>query len=283
MACIDHRYQHLLADAIMDRLPDGEMHMVCDHLKQCAECRQSYRAGALIANRDPEVLLNSLEGHILDDTLMQYYANRSSLTATKISAIRAHLESCPDCRGELQILEQVEQDLLRVASAPQAKHNKERSVRERCRFLLLHPVFAAAVLIIIAMPVFFLWQGEEDKTGSSTRSFPPANELRETNRSAGGVQVVSMLPTDDYLYLRIPYPHQASIRHYSVTISRDQDPKAAPSLVWLRYPQAGKIDALIEAVNLSEGRYDLQVLDVGNDAPVDTLVTTFVFNLEIRD
>ncbi len=282
MACTDPRYQHLLADAVLGRLSAGEMFQVQSHVQSCASCRDAFKAGAVLAGKDHEALLREIGEHISDERLTQYYSDRGRLSHSQREAIESHLATCTLCYGELRLLEQVEQELVSGVAAQRRRNEAVGSTWDRVRSIVLHPVFAAAVLLIIAMPVILQWQSEKDRQAPLTTGVPQAVDLKEASRSAGGIQTVTMSAADSYLHLRIPYPHQVDAHHYYLTISRDQDSQRVIPPVWLRYTQAGKMDALIEAAGLAAGRYELKVFDIDRDMPDDTLVTSFIFNLEIR-
>lgn len=282
MACSDPRYQHLLADAVLGRLSAGEMFQVQSHLRSCASCRDAFKAGAILAGKDYEALLQEFGEHFSEEDLAKYYADREQLKQSQLDAIESHLEVCTLCRGELRLLEQVERELVTGAAAQRHATAGVESTSDRVRSVLLHPVFAAAVLIIVAMPVIMQWQGGKEQLTPATPGIPQAIELKESSRSAGVIQTVAIFATDNYLHLRIPYPHQVDTHRYFVTIRREEDSQSALASVWLRYSQAGKIDALMEADSLMAGRYELKVLDIGSELPIDTLVTTFLFNVEVR-
>ena len=73
------------------------------------------------------------------------------------------------------------------------------------------------------------------------------------------------------------------MRHYFVQLHGAEAMSEDSPPVWLRFSQAGKIDALMEAANLREGRYELTVFDVGREVLPDTLTTSFIFDLKIQD
>lgn len=280
MACTDPRYQQLLADAVLGKLSDGEMFQVQSHLQGCPDCRETARAVALLAGKDYDELSQEFGAHLSDETLTRYYSDRSSLEGSRLRAVEIHLEKCQLCRGELQLLEQAGDELLSAVTASQDKSDDNQSSRRRFREIIFHPVFAAAVLIIIAAPFFMMWNAHHRETDPGKQPTAPAIILREATRSSGDMQVVQKHATDNYLHLQIPYPYQLGARYYSVSLKEAGPAHSISTPVWLRFSQAGRIDVLIEAGDLADGAYELELLDIGRDVAGDTMSSSFGFKLE---
>ena len=282
MACNDPRYQFLLADAALGKLSPGEMFQLQSHLRSCQTCRESFRAGAILAGKDHEDLTKEFGGHLSNDEITQYYSERAGLAPAVLQSIESHLELCALCREELQLFEQVEQEMLAAATAGQKTAGND-DAWQRAKAIVLHPVFAAAVLLVMATPLYLMWRDQAQLSAPIIPGIPTAIELREPSRSGGSIQTILKRPDGSYLHLILPYPYQVSTRHYFVQLHGAEAMGAESPPVWLRFSQAGKIDALIGAATLPEGRYELTVFDVGREVLPDTLTTSFIFDLKFQD
>lgn len=282
MPCSDPRYQQSLADAALGKLSAGELFQLHSHLQECPECRETFKAAAILAGKDAEVLSRELEGHLSNELLMEYYSNRSELSQSQLHSITAHLEQCVLCRDELQMLEGAEEQLRIAAQTRQRALDRDKRPWGRVRSVVLHPVMSAAMLIIIAMQAFLILRSPENAPSPGLPAIPEAIILREASRSSGNMQVISFTDSENFLHLGIPYPHVQDGHEYTVRLRHRTEPKSLPVSIWLRHEEAGKFDVLIEATQLQSGQYLLELLDVGHEIPGDTLATPFAFELKTK-
>ena len=84
------------------------------HLADCAECRELLRLMALLSGAPPEEVAPPKGDHPLLQELVSYYRNPALLSPIVVKRIETHLATCADCRGELEFLQALEDDMSRA-------------------------------------------------------------------------------------------------------------------------------------------------------------------------
>ncbi len=275
MACNDPRYQLLLADAALGRLSSGEKFQFRSHLRQCESCRELLLAGATLAGKNTEDLLNDSAAHISEAELNDYYLGTFVGDPQRLSEIARHLEACAECRTELELLMDIERQIELVAQRERRTEAIPAAPRPTRRRILGNPTLVFTLLLVVAVPAVWLLQRNQTPTPGGSVEIPQAIELHETARSSGNIQTVYRTSADQYLHLRFPVPHRVQTHTYQITTT------AAVSVEsWLNFADAGTIDALIHLGSVPDGRLTLLVQEIDSQNRADTLQVPFTIQLE---
>lgn len=84
------------------------------HLAACMECRELLRVMALLSGASEEEVSPAGGDHPLLEVLVSYYKDPALLSSAAVKEIEAHLAACPDCRGEVEFLRVLEDDMSRA-------------------------------------------------------------------------------------------------------------------------------------------------------------------------
>lgn len=275
MACSDPRFQALIADAALERLSPGEKFQLRNHLQQCESCLEILLAGAALAGKDSEALLNEYSQHISETELTDYYLGALTRAPERQSEIARHLETCAECREELELLEDIERQINVVAQREPRLDAVRATPRKNWRRVLWNPVLAYALLLAVAVPAGWLLLKSQSRLTDAGLEIPRAIELRETTRSSGSVQTVYRSGPDHYLHLRFPVPHRVQTHDYRIAAA------VAESLqYWLNFADSGTIDALIDLGPVPDGRLTLVVQEIDTQDRADTLFIPFTIQVE---
>lgn len=275
MSCSDPRFQSLIADAAIGRLTPGEAFQLRSHLRNCQSCQELLRAGALLARKSVEEVLKEATRHISEAELSDYYLGSSATNPDRQSQIENHLRSCPECKGELDFLEDVERQFRHAAQAAVGQPTAVVRRESAWKRLLWNPAVAYALFLIAAVPAIWLAQEPETRQQNAAADVTQAIEIRETARSAGEAQVIQRRSPDQYLRLQFPYPHLAAKNQYRLSVV----PEASVSY-WLDFSKPGIIDAIVFTGNLADGRLTFVLSEIATDDPTDSLLTPFEIRLE---
>lgn len=148
-----------------------------------------------------EELLQSIDtDHIDSQQLALYAEDQSSLPPQVQTNLRQHLKSCPECREELE--------LCRKA----LDRTKQGWLARMMAFLLtprpmLRPVYMAAVLLIIAVPVYFLTFGDfrADQVAKVSYLEPVTRSAIDTIKTITLEPGTKLVPLEFYVPLPIEY------------------------------------------------------------------------------
>ncbi|HUK62236.1 MAG TPA: hypothetical protein VLV15_02845 [Dongiaceae bacterium] len=97
-----------ITDWVSERLPAAEAEGVAAHVRTCASCAAAAEAARALRNAAREALPRT--SHLDPVTLARYTLTPDDLTVAEIGRCRAHLDECPECARE--------HELVRAANAP---------------------------------------------------------------------------------------------------------------------------------------------------------------------
>ena len=112
----------MLSDYFTRHLNEEDRGSVEQHLAGCRTCRIHLRTMALVAGKPETVLTDRDIRHFSPTLLSRYYADVGSLDEKLVKRIEEHLESCDECRQDLDFLKNSDLDLRHlISSIGQAK------------------------------------------------------------------------------------------------------------------------------------------------------------------
>ena len=208
-----------------------------------------------------EDLLQSIEADHIDSQQLALYAeNQSSLPNDTQTNIRQHLKSCPECREELALCRKT-LDTIKPLKPDTSKSWLARMMDSLLTPRpILRPVYAAAVLFIIAVPIYLIVFGtfRAEQVATVSHLEPVARSTIDSIKTVTLSSEIKLVPLEFYVPLPI---EQDSALYYDFELF---DSKTNLILALPNNPPKKPFALDVPRSYLSAGDYTLKVWKVEN-------------------
>lgn len=151
----------LLPWLINGTLPPGEARLVEAHVGQCVLCQSKLEKMRWLSAQIEHCGQVLSSEHIWPEMLVDYLEAPSGLTRDDILFIETHLESCPSCRNEMEILKKVNESLPREPVRKSFLNRIQTGLTVLLSDHSLRPVWISIIILILLIPGYlgiFKWR-----------------------------------------------------------------------------------------------------------------------------
>lgn len=279
--CVEERLAIMLPDYWSGHLKEADRLAVEAHLRQCKPCRKSLTAMHLLAGDRTRHGEDGDSGHITTTEFSAYHADPASLSKEALGRIRDHVRACADCSSDLEFMVKLEASLREAVSTHTAQGSAGTRIIDRLRPFFSRPAIAFPLLIALVSAAAW-WLRPAPPEGTS-RPAQTARILLKELRRAGG-EPTSVPRTSNTETLRLDLPHYTlSEMSYAAMISKPSQAQPLGIAIQLQLEDTGIVHADLDPRSLSDGEFDLMLLEISRTVPPETTFSSFAFRLVTRD
>jgi Putative zinc-finger len=176
-----------ITDWVSERLSPAEAERVAEHVRSCVSCTAAAEAARALRVAARET--GPRTPHLDSVTLARYTLTPADLTVTEIAGCRAHLDECPDCARE--------RDLVRAANAPSWTRALAAWLAGAPEPRALLAPALAVIAVLLAVPAY---QGlvtlprERARHEASVVATPAVPVMHPSAWAGGGVETLMLEP-----------------------------------------------------------------------------------------
>lgn len=263
-------------------LSEDEAKKVEEHLEECLMCRRELEELRWLSSEIKELDETPVSPHIRSEKLVIFAEEPEKLSSEEITAVEKHLDSCPSCLKELQVLRSVNLELKTQEKKVGEKLAEEPSVfekiAERLIWLVRKPTFAYIIVILLAYPAGRWLLGPSQPKMPAVFS-EKVYMLSEQTRVPTEPTLVFRSDKDKTIRIGIPFWSDLDNYSYELVIRNERGESIFTIKEFTKFGDQGFSQLALDTDSFPDGRYILTIKEIDKEDPAISSEANFPFQI----